>query len=129
MVKSISPKKTAAVFKGTPTPTVVAKPKKTKTTPAPVIPPMPPLISEILKEKLGQYQLTPAAFAVALRVHHGVVERALSGSTISADTACRLALAFGTSPEYWLNLQIQRQLWETQYHTVHNRIGIKFIGM
>jgi addiction module HigA family antidote len=40
------------------------------------------------------------------------LSRVLNGKAgISADMALRLAEAFGTEPDFWLRLQIQRDLW------------------
>ena len=67
---------------------------------------------EILKtEFLDALGLTAYALAKALRVPAnritGIVN---SDRAITADTALRLARYFGTSPEFWLNLQTHYDL-------------------
>jgi len=62
---------------------------------------------EILREdflrpmKLSSYELAKRIHVPAPRVHDVVLEK----RGITADTACRLARFFGTSEEYWMNLQ------------------------
>ncbi len=55
--------------------------------------------------------LSANALARALGVPANRVTAILKGErSITADTAYRLAVAFGTSPEFWLNLQTQHDL-------------------
>ncbi len=50
--------------------------------------------------------------AQALGVTRANLSRILNGHTgISADMAIRLSEALETSPEFWLNLQMQYDLW------------------
>ncbi len=62
-------------------------------------------------EVLQELYLSPlglSAIALAKRIHvpRTRIERLIKGETaLSADTAMRLAKVFGTTPEYWLNLQ------------------------
>jgi len=62
-------------------------------------------------EVLQELYLTPlglSAIALAKRIHvpRTRIERIVKGETaLSADTAMRLARFFGTTPEYWMNLQ------------------------
>ncbi|MDR8357554.1 HigA family addiction module antidote protein, partial [Acinetobacter baumannii] len=50
--------------------------------------------------------------ARALGVTRANLSRILNGHTgISADMALRLSEALSTSPEFWLNLQVQYDLW------------------
>ncbi len=62
---------------------------------------------EILREEfLEPFGLTPYALAKAIGVPRTRIERvAREETSITADTALRLARYFGTSPEFWLNLQ------------------------
>jgi addiction module HigA family antidote len=49
-----------------------------------------------------------SAIALAKRIHvpRTRIERLINRETgVSADTAMRLAKVFGTTPEYWMNLQ------------------------
>ncbi|MDV2441384.1 HigA family addiction module antitoxin [Acinetobacter gerneri] len=65
---------------------------------------------ELLKEYLDEISVTDAA--KALGVTRANLSRILNGHTgISADMAMRLSLALDTSPEFWLNLQVQYDLW------------------
>lgn len=62
---------------------------------------------EVLKELyLMPLNLSALALAKKLLVPRTRIERLVAGETaLSADTAMRLARYFGTTPEYWLNLQ------------------------
>ena len=68
---------------------------------------MPPVHpGEILKDELTEIKMSANAFAKALGVPANRITLILKGQRgISADTALRLALYFGTSPEFWMNLQ------------------------
>jgi addiction module HigA family antidote len=62
----------------------------------------------LLEEFLKPLGLSANALALALRVpatRIGDIVRPEKPRGISADTALRLARYFGTSPEFWLNLQ------------------------
>ncbi len=69
------------------------------------LPPMHP--GEVLREEfLVPMNLSAGAVARACGVPRTRIERIASEETgITADTALRLAKAFGTSAELWLNLQ------------------------
>lgn len=70
---------------------------------------------EVLKEYLDEISVTNAA--KALSVTRANLSRILNGHTgISADMAIRLATALNTSPEFWLNLQVQYDLWIASQH-------------
>lgn len=62
---------------------------------------------EVLKELyLDALGMSAIALAKELHVARTRIERLVKGETgVSADTAMRLAKFFGTTPEYWLNLQ------------------------
>ena len=61
------------------------------------------VLRELYLEPLG---LSPIALAGRLHVPRTRIERLVKGQTaLSADTAMRLAKFFGTTPEYWMNLQ------------------------
>jgi len=62
---------------------------------------------EVLAELyLGPLALSPIALAKRLHVPRTRIERLVRGDTaVTADTAMRLAKFFGTTPEYWMNLQ------------------------
>ena len=74
----------------------------------------PPHVGEILRE-LYLEPLNISVTDAAIRL--GVTRQALSRlvnekSGISAEMALKLAKAFKTSPEYWMNLEKQYELWE-----------------
>lgn len=70
----------------------------------------PPHPGEVLREYLDGVSVT--ASANALGVTRANISRILNGHTgISADMAIRLSMALDTSPEFWLNLQNQYDLW------------------
>ncbi len=67
----------------------------------------PPVqLGEILAETLDDLGLTAKALAGYLAVPVSRISAILKGRTrVSAETALRLARYFGTTPEFWLNLQ------------------------
>ena len=69
------------------------------------LPPMHP--GEVLREEfLGPLGLSPGALAKVCGVPRTRIERIVNEETgVTADTALRLAKAFGTSAQFWLNLQ------------------------
>src|SRR5215208_5033998 len=70
-----------------------------------VYPPMHPG-RVLMLEFLEPLAMTPYALAKAIDVDPPRVYEIVGGKrAISADTALRLARYFGTSPEFWLNLQ------------------------
>jgi antitoxin HigA-1 len=62
---------------------------------------------EVLREEfLGPLGMSAYALAKALRVPLNRITAILAGERgVSADTALRLARFFGTTPEFWINLQ------------------------
>jgi len=68
-------------------------------------------LGEILKEELTEIGMTANAFAQALHVPANRITAILNGTrSITADTALRISLFFGTTPEFWLNLQTSYDL-------------------
>ena len=66
---------------------------------------------KILAAYIGERSVTEVA--QRLGVTRPALSRLLHGRAgISADMALRLAEAFGTAPDLWLRLQMQRDLWE-----------------
>jgi addiction module HigA family antidote len=60
--------------------------------------------------------ITTAADALGVTRKH--VSAIVNGhAPVSADMAVRLAAAFGTEPELWVNLQAQYDLWEATQKT------------
>ena len=61
---------------------------------------------EHLAEELGELRMSATELARRLNVPANRVTGILNGQrAITGDTALRLAHFFGTSPEFWLNLQ------------------------
>jgi len=66
---------------------------------------------EILKEELEKMDMTANALAGHLDVPANRISAILNERrSITADTALRLARFFGTTPEFWLNLQMTYEL-------------------
>ncbi len=61
---------------------------------------------EFLQELLQDYDITAYRLSKDIFVQQTRISRILKGErSISSDTAIRLGKYFGTSPQYWLNLQ------------------------
>jgi addiction module HigA family antidote len=69
---------------------------------------------EILREEfLGEYGLSVTALAESLGVSRQSVNELLrERRAVSPEMALRLARLFSTSPEYWLTLQRNVDLWD-----------------
>ena len=77
---------------------------------------------EILREELDALELSASALAKALDVPVSRIMTILSGRRgISANTALRLARYFGTTPEFWLNLQ---KTWELRREEIEEGLRI-----
>lgn len=74
---------------------------------------LPPLhAGEVLREEfLAPLKLSPYAIAKALGVPRTRIERLIREETaLTADTALRLSRYFGTTAEFWMNLQTGYEL-------------------
>lgn len=68
------------------------------------LPPIPP--GELLRDELDEIGVSLNELGRALRVPMNRISAIVNGKrAITVDTAMRLARYFGTSPQYWLNLQ------------------------
>jgi addiction module HigA family antidote len=66
---------------------------------------------EHLAEELGELGMSAAELARQLGVPTNRVTGILNGTrAVTGDTALRLGHFFGTSPEFWLNLQVLYEL-------------------
>jgi addiction module HigA family antidote len=67
---------------------------------------------EMLKEEfLAEYGLSQNALAKAIGISpNRIAEIVNNRRRITADTAVRLALYFGNTPEFWMNLQTRYDL-------------------
>lgn len=78
------------------------------------IPPTHP--GEMIREDfMADYELTPTSLAKALGVSRQTINELLrERRSISPSMALRLSRLFGNSPEFWLNVQHARDLWESE---------------
>ena len=76
----------------------------------------PPHPGEVLRELcLTPLGLTVTDAARALGVSRKTLSSILNGrSGISAEMAVRLSIAFATTPESWLEQQLQYDLWQAE---------------
>ena len=73
----------------------------------------PPHPGKAVREFIGEMTVTEAASR--LGVTRVSLSRIINGTNgISADMALRLAAAFGTSAEMWLNMQTKYDLWQAE---------------
>jgi len=70
---------------------------------------------EILKyEFLETLQMTQQQLANSLGVTRVRINEIISGKrSITTDTAFRLARFFNTTPDFWMNLQMNVDMWDT----------------
>lgn len=87
-----------------------------------LLPPVHP--GEILREEyLIPLKMSAGALAKQLNVPRTRIERlATEHSSITIDTALRLAKFFNTSPEFWMNLQTNYDL-KTQAPALQKELG------
>ena len=78
------------------------------------IPPTHP--GEMIREDfMPDYQLTTTSLANALGVSRQTINELLrERRSITPTMALRLSRLFGNSPEFWLNIQHARDLWESE---------------
>jgi len=91
----------------------------------------PPHPGEVLRDYLGGVSITEAA--KHLGVTRAALSRILNGSAgISAEMALRLSEALGTSPELWIRMQGQYDLWQASKRRraklPHLAIAARFAG-
>ena len=73
----------------------------------------PPHPGLVLREYLGDMPVSAAA--AHLRITRVTLSRVLNAKAgISANMALRLSAALGTSPELWMNMQSQYDLWHAK---------------
>jgi addiction module HigA family antidote len=74
--------------------------------------PLPHPGEHLREDFLPEYGLTAGALARAMHLRDRTrIERLIRGKQpVTPDTALRLGRVFGTSPEFWMNLQIQHDL-------------------
>ena len=71
---------------------------------------------EMLREDfMPEYDLTTASLADALGVSRQTINELLrERRAVTPVMALRLSRLFGNSPEFWLNAQLARDLWESE---------------
>ncbi len=68
---------------------------------------------EVLRDYLGEMSVAEAAARLGVTRAH--LSRILNGRAgVSAQMSLRLTAALGTSPEFWLKMQMQYDLWQAQ---------------
>ncbi len=68
----------------------------------------------LLEEFLKPFGMTQVELAIRIRVPYVRVDEIVNGKRrVTPSTALRLAKAFGTSPEFWLNGQLASDLFRT----------------
>ena len=68
---------------------------------------------EVLRDYLGEMSVKEAASRLGVtRAHLSRILNTRAG--ITAAMSLRLSAALGTSPEFWLRMQIQHDLWRAQ---------------
>ncbi|HME59543.1 MAG TPA: HigA family addiction module antitoxin [Terracidiphilus sp.] len=68
---------------------------------------------EVLRDYLGEMSVSDAAYRLGLTRAH--LSRILNGHAgITANTSLRLSAALGTSPDFWLKMQMNHDLWLEQ---------------
>ena len=68
---------------------------------------------EVLRDYLGEMSVAEAAARLGVtRAHLSRILNRRAG--VSAPMALRLSAALGTSPEFWLKMQMQYDLWHAQ---------------
>jgi addiction module HigA family antidote len=73
----------------------------------------PPHPGLVLREYLGDMPVSTAA--AHLKITRVTLSRVLNAKAgISANMALRLSAALGTSPELWMNMQSQYDLWHAK---------------
>lgn len=67
-------------------------------------------VGEHLSDFMEDYGIKAPTLAKRLGVGRSRLQRLMEGTRCDGDMALRLARAFGTTPEYWLNLQAMHDL-------------------
>ena len=66
---------------------------------------------EVLRDALDEIGVSPTELARQIRVPPNRVSQIIGGKrSVTGDTALRLGHWFGTSPQFWMNLQAQFDL-------------------
>lgn len=71
-------------------------------------------VGEHLAEFMDELAIKAPTLAKQLAVPRSRIVRLIEGARCDGDMALRLARYFGTTPQYWINLQALRDLSEAQ---------------
>jgi antitoxin HigA-1 len=84
----------------------------------------PPRPSEVIEGLyLEPFNVSSRAIAAQLGVSFSTFARVVAGkSSVSADMAIRLSKVLGRSPESWLQLQVNHDLWMAEQQNPHNEL-------
>ncbi len=70
----------------------------------------------IWDDYLTPLELTVTALAAALCVSRKTLSKIINGKgPVTPDMALRLSCAFDTSPDFWMNLQKNYDLWQAEH--------------
>ena len=84
-------------------------------------------VGDILKfEFLNELGITPYRLAKETKLSHTLIGKIIAGTrSVSVDTALRFAQFFGTTPEYWINLQLSQDLKLARMKQKEEKLEIK----
>ena len=90
----------------------------------------PPHPGEVLRKLcLEPLELSVTKAARALGVSRNTLSSLLNGQTrINPEMALRLSIAFDTTPESWMNQQVQYDLWQVEQHGDELRVTRLTVG-
>lgn len=73
-------------------------------------------------EFMEPFELTQGKLAELMGVERRLVNEVCNGHrSVTTETAFMLATVFGTTPEFWMDLQRQTDIWQTMHN--ENRDG------
>jgi addiction module HigA family antidote len=83
----------------------------------------------LLEEFLKPMGLTQRQLAEGIRVPYQRVNELVNGRRgVTPSTALRLAKFFGTSADFWMNLQLRWDLYHAREHEANDLKKIKKVG-
>ncbi len=88
----------------------------------------PPHPGEILKELyIEPLKISITLFASKIKVRRATASDLINGkSSITPYMALKLSKAFGTTPEFWLGLQMQYDLWKESQHYTPDDVEVMY---
>lgn len=82
-------------------------------------------LGEMLHQYIAEHQLNIPTVAAAMRLHPNDLSELIDGRrTLDANWATRLAHAFNTTPDYWLNIHNNHQCWLANNRYMEETRGI-----